>query len=79
MLKVCPLTRLLTLFCPSRCICLTYTDYPEVDSSRPADFLEDPDLTDNNLTILAITGIKASYCSRCLPPFLRLLQSTELL
>ncbi len=24
-----------------RCICLTYTDYPLVDDSRPADYFED--------------------------------------
>ncbi|PNW74900.1 hypothetical protein CHLRE_12g505350v5 [Chlamydomonas reinhardtii] len=41
-----------------RCICLTYTDYPLVDDSRPADFFEDSDNLDRNLVALAIVGIK---------------------
>ncbi|PNH11294.1 putative calcium-transporting ATPase 5, plasma membrane-type [Tetrabaena socialis] len=41
-----------------RCICLTYTDYPLVDDSRPADFFEDSDNLDRNLVCMAIVGIK---------------------
>ncbi|GLC43787.1 hypothetical protein PLESTB_000907900 [Pleodorina starrii] len=41
-----------------RCICLTYTDYPLVDDSRPADFFEDSDYLDRNLVAMAIVGIK---------------------
>jgi magnesium-transporting ATPase (P-type) len=39
-----------------RCICLTYTDFPAVDPSRPADFFDSP--PDDNLIALAIVGIK---------------------
>ncbi|EFJ50671.1 hypothetical protein VOLCADRAFT_88435 [Volvox carteri f. nagariensis] len=41
-----------------RCICLTYTDYPLVDDSRPLDFFEDSDYLDRNLVAMAIVGIK---------------------
>ncbi|KAG2500891.1 hypothetical protein HYH03_001650 [Edaphochlamys debaryana] len=41
-----------------RCICLTYTDYPLVDDSRPADFFEDSDNLDRNLVCMCIVGIK---------------------
>ena len=41
-----------------RCICLSYTDYPLQDGSRPADFFENVDNLDNNLTAMAVVGIK---------------------
>eukprot|EP00879_Flechtneria_rotunda_P003828 GHRR01004068.1.p1 GENE.GHRR01004068.1~~GHRR01004068.1.p1 ORF type:complete len:993 (+),score=315.28 GHRR01004068.1:1703-4681(+) len=41
-----------------RCICLTYTDYPAHDASRPADFFEDADRVDRDLVATAIVGIK---------------------
>lgn len=41
-----------------RCICLTYTDYPLIDDSRPVDFFEDSDYLDRNLVAMAIVGIK---------------------
>jgi Ca2+-transporting ATPase len=41
-----------------RCICLTYTDYPLHDASRPANFFEEADRVDNNLVCCAIVGIK---------------------
>lgn len=41
-----------------RCICLTYTDYAEVDPSRPEGFFSDAALVDDNLIAMAIVGIK---------------------
>eukprot|EP00201_Polytomella_parva_P018391 CAMPEP_0175051812 /NCGR_PEP_ID=MMETSP0052_2-20121109/8016_1 /TAXON_ID=51329 ORGANISM="Polytomella parva, Strain SAG 63-3" /NCGR_SAMPLE_ID=MMETSP0052_2 /ASSEMBLY_ACC=CAM_ASM_000194 /LENGTH=778 /DNA_ID=CAMNT_0016316155 /DNA_START=124 /DNA_END=2456 /DNA_ORIENTATION=+ len=41
-----------------RCICLTYKDIPAVDPTRPANFFEDSDNLDQDLTVLAIVGIK---------------------
>lgn len=41
-----------------RCICLTYTDYPEKDPRRAADFFEDADRVDRDLVAMAIVGIK---------------------
>jgi P-type Ca2+ transporter type 2C len=41
-----------------RCICLTYTDYPENDPKRAADFFEDADRVDRDLVAMAIVGIK---------------------
>ncbi|EFJ44186.1 calcium-transporting ATPase [Volvox carteri f. nagariensis] len=41
-----------------RCICLTYADFALVDPKRPADFFEDVDNVDNDLTCIGIVGIK---------------------
>eukprot|EP00201_Polytomella_parva_P013237 CAMPEP_0175051854 /NCGR_PEP_ID=MMETSP0052_2-20121109/8038_1 /TAXON_ID=51329 ORGANISM="Polytomella parva, Strain SAG 63-3" /NCGR_SAMPLE_ID=MMETSP0052_2 /ASSEMBLY_ACC=CAM_ASM_000194 /LENGTH=685 /DNA_ID=CAMNT_0016316199 /DNA_START=75 /DNA_END=2128 /DNA_ORIENTATION=+ len=41
-----------------RCICITYKDIPLVDPERPDDFFEESDNLDNDLTVLAIVGIK---------------------
>jgi Ca2+-transporting ATPase len=41
-----------------RCICLTYTDYPADDPKRADDFFADAERVDDNLTAMAIVGIK---------------------
>jgi Ca2+-transporting ATPase len=41
-----------------RCICLTYADYPVNDPKRAADFFADAARVDDNLTAMAIVGIK---------------------
>ncbi|KAI8477413.1 MAG: hypothetical protein J3K34DRAFT_453016 [Monoraphidium minutum] len=41
-----------------RCICMTYTDYPEKDAKRAPDFFEDAAEVDSNLVAQAIVGIK---------------------
>lgn len=45
-----------------RTLCLAYTDFPESDPSRPADFFSQPH--EENLTMLCIVGIKASAGKR---------------
>eukprot|EP00201_Polytomella_parva_P009432 CAMPEP_0175050876 /NCGR_PEP_ID=MMETSP0052_2-20121109/7489_1 /TAXON_ID=51329 ORGANISM="Polytomella parva, Strain SAG 63-3" /NCGR_SAMPLE_ID=MMETSP0052_2 /ASSEMBLY_ACC=CAM_ASM_000194 /LENGTH=692 /DNA_ID=CAMNT_0016315101 /DNA_START=58 /DNA_END=2132 /DNA_ORIENTATION=+ len=41
-----------------RCICLSYRSVPLDNPDQPEDFLEDSDKLDNDLTALAIVGIK---------------------
>lgn len=42
-----------------RTLCLAYTDFPRSDPFRPADFFAQPH--EENLTVLCIVGIKASW------------------
>jgi Ca2+-transporting ATPase len=41
-----------------RCICLSYTDFPLEDPNRPEGFFDSAEQLDQNLTALAIVGIK---------------------
>ncbi|KAI7841822.1 hypothetical protein COHA_004351 [Chlorella ohadii] len=41
-----------------RTLCLAYTDFPENDSSRPADYFDKPHHLEENLTMTCIVGIK---------------------
>ncbi|GLI62465.1 hypothetical protein VaNZ11_005095 [Volvox africanus] len=41
-----------------RCICLTYADFALADPNRPAEFFENADNVDDNLTCIGIVGIK---------------------
>jgi Ca2+-transporting ATPase len=40
-----------------RTLCLAYTDFPEADPSRPADFFAKPHGLEQDLTMLCIVGI----------------------
>lgn len=53
-----------------RCICLTLRDFPLADPKRPADFFDDPARADDQLTALAIVGIKDPVRWAGRPPFL---------
>jgi Ca2+-transporting ATPase len=41
-----------------RCICLAQVDIPAIDKARPANFFENADNVDQNMTAVAIVGIK---------------------